>query len=366
MFCLNRNHWMKFPLRVRSLVGFMLLALATITSQARNNSALLVLPALEYVRAEPGPDSDDNKADTRASLDMLYAFDYGQFRLFSEFVVTNNDKNFGSDLARLHLGWESRSGTTTWLGRFQMNQGYWNKTFHFRNYIQPTILAPGIAAYEKEGGAIPTHFSGIASRHQWTLGGSSSLQLEGGFGAGAKQRGRLWAHDLLDPDGGRKPSTSVRLSYSPDQDNDNEIGLFFVSNHIAMKNAPFSQNDQRVAGGFVNWNIGKARMIASLYRISNDVKTTSGRDNQRFTTGFLQGQYRVDENWLPYVRIEDSHGEKNDPYVALFPRFVRKRTLAGLRWGFLGNQALKIEYADTDFLNQDSNQWAVQWSMILP
>jgi len=363
VFCHYRNQLLHF-----ASLAWLLLALAPGTGACHdeNNGALLVLPALDYMRSEPGPEGGGNKTDTMASLDVSYALQRGGFRLFSEFVITDTDNNFSSDLSRLHIGWESTGGTTIWAGRFQTNQGYWNKTFHFRNYIQPAILPPGIAAYEKEGGVLPTHFSGIATRHQWTMKQNATLQLEAGFGTGDKFRGRLRPHDLLDPDGGRKPAASLRLSYVPDQDNDNEIGLFYAASRIPMKNTPYAQNNQQLAGAYLNWHFGRTRLIGTLYRIGNDLKTASGRDHNRFTTGYLQGQYRFGENWLPYLRIENSHGEKDDPYMTLFPKFVRKRTLAGIRWNFAGNQALKLEYADTDFLNRNANQLAAQWSMILP
>ncbi len=50
--------------------------------------------------------------------------------------------------------------------------------------------------------------------------------------------------DLLDPNGGRKPTTSVRLSYRPDDYSDTEFGAFYVDNRVPMNHPLFLQNDQ--------------------------------------------------------------------------------------------------------------------------
>ncbi|HHH44333.1 MAG TPA: hypothetical protein ENK49_09360 [Gammaproteobacteria bacterium] len=349
-----------FPLFLYCLS--LLAVLAPASCKAQSSQQLLVLPELRYLRQEPDA-SGENDSDYRASLDLLYALDINQYRFFAEFIATDEK----SELARLHLGYKTRAGTTFWLGRFQLNQGYWNKTFHFRNYIQSSIQPPGIAAYEREDGALPVHFSGLDIRHQWALSPDATLQLEAGFGAGTKLEGRrLDGFDLLDPDGGRKPSTSVRLSYLPGQDTDTEFGIFYVDNRMPMRRLQFIQNKQRVSGGYANTRFDALRLYGALYWIDNELKTSAGRQSDHFYSAWLQGDYHLYENWTPYLRIEHSNGDSDDPYASLFPAFVRDRKLAGLRWDFLENQAFKIEYASTDFLREDSSQWAFQWSMIFP
>jgi len=337
--------------------------LAPLSCAAQSARQLLILPELSYRHQAPDASGDD-ESDHRASVDLLYALDTGPYRFFGEFIISDEK----TTLARLHIGYETRTGTTLWLGRFQMIEGYWNKTFHFRNYIQPSIQQPGIADYEDEGGILASHFSGLRFRQRWQVNRMSALQLEAGFGVGVKFGGkRLEAYDLLDPNGGRKPSTSLRLSYQPEPETDTEFGIFFTDSRIPMKQSLFTQNNQQVIGGFGNARFGALRLYGVLHRIKNDLKSTSGgrRDNSAYSL-WVQGDYRLNPNWMPYLRFEHSNGGHSDPYIGLFRRYVRDRRLAGLRWDFLDNQAIKIEYANTDFLHEDSNQWAVQWSMILP
>ena len=336
--------------------------LAPTICAAQTSQQFLVLPEFRYLHQQPDTTGNTDE-DYRVSLDLLYGLDVGQYRFFAEFTATDDKQ----ELARLHAGYETRGGTTFWLGRFDINHGYWNKTFHFRNYIQPSIQPPGIAGFEEEGGLLPAHFAGIDTRHRWALPDNSTLQLEAGVGAGAKFNGkRLEAYDLLDPDGGHKPSASLRLSYMPDAGSDTEVGIFFVHNRIPMAHALLSKNKQRVLGSYANVRFDALRLYGALYRVDNDLKTISGRRQDSFYTTWLQGDYHVNANWMPYVRIEHSNGRHSDPYVALFPRFIRNRQLAGLRWDFLDNQAIKAEYARSDFLHEESNQWALQWSMIFP
>lgn len=350
----------------RPLLAGLLSLLALLTpavGAAQSAQQLLILPELHYLSQEPDAPGQNNK-DYGASLDLLYALDMGQYRFFGEFVASDE----GATLARLQLGYEARTGTTFWLGRFQTVEGYWNKTFHFRNYIQPSILQPGIASYEDEGGALNTHFSGLKLQQHWQVGGDSALQLEAGFGAGAKfDSRRLKAYDLLDPDGGRKPSTSLRLTYQPDTGTDTEFGIFFVDSRIPMKQSLFTRNEQRLVGGFANTRLDALRLYGALYWVDNDLKSSaSSRQKDHFYSAWLQADYSINASWMPYARVEHSNAGRSGAYVSLFPRFVRNRWLTGLRWDFLGNQAIKFEYAATDFLSEDSNQWAAQWSMILP
>ena len=343
-----------------------LCVLATLTPTAgltQSSQQFLILPEARYLSQHPNA-AGRNDDDYHASLDLLYALDAGPYRFFAEFIATDDN----SELARLHLGYQLRGGTTFQLGRFQTNQGFWNKTFHFRNYIQPSILAPAIANYEDEDGALPAHFAGVNARHRWALANDSALILEAGFGTGVKfDRTKLKPWDLLDPDGGRKPTTSVRLSYRPDDYGDTEFGAFYVDNRVLMNHTLFLQNDQRVTGGYADTRFGSLRLYGTLYSVENELKgVTSARQHDNFYSAWLQGDYSINPNWMPYVRFEHSNGGRSDPYVSLFPAFVRDRQLVGLRWDFLDNQALKAEYARTDFLHEESDQWALQWSLIFP
>ncbi len=350
------------PARLFRAVLLSLVYLAPSAHAARISQQLLLLPEFRYLHQQPDAFGDVDE-DSRVSLDLLYGIDVDSYRFFIEFIATDEKTR----LARLHLGYETRGGTAFWLGRFDMNHGYWNKTFHFRNYIQPSIQPPGIAGFEKEGGLLPTHYAGADIRHRWALDGNAALQLEAGFGAGAKFNGeQLESFDFLDPEGGFKPSTSLRLSYQPDAASGTEFGGFVVDNHIPVAGMGFSTNHQTVAGGYANVILENLRLYGALYGVRNDLKASGQHQERHFFTSWLQADYQFNNQWMPYLRHEYSDGKKSDPYVALFPRFVKNRGLAGIRWDFLDNQAIKIEYAKTRYLYEDSTQWAVQWSLIFP
>ena len=343
-----------------------MVALAALLSaaplNAQNSQDFLLLPELRFLHQRPGPDGEVDE-DTRASLDLLYARNFGRLRFFGEAILTNEK----SDLARLHIGYETEAGTRFQLGRFQLNQGYWNKTFHFRNYIQPSIIPPGIESYEDEGGSLPVHFSGLNLRQTWMLDADASLVLEAGFGAGTRKIGRrLDPHDLTDPTGGRKPSTSLRLTWTPNEDEGTEFGLFLVDNRIPARSSRFVENHQRIGGAFANYEQGALRLYGTWYLVNNRMEFAADNRRSRFHSTWLETDYQLTPHWMPYLRYEFSNGNASDTYLSDFAGFVRKRRLAGLRWDLLDNQALKLEYADTDFLHENSRQWALQWSMIFP
>ncbi len=56
----------------------------------------------------------------------------------------------------------------------------------------------------------------------------------------------------------------------------------------------------------------------------------------------------------------------DDPYLDLFPGFVKRRALAGLRFGLTHNQALKLEWADVKRRNDQFNEIILQWSAVFP
>ncbi len=329
---------------------------------AQTSQQFLALPEISYLHQSPAV-SGDTDADTRASLDLLYGLDVGHYRFFAELIATDEKR----DLARLHLGYETRHGTSLLAGRFQVNQGYWNKAFHFRNYIQSSIQPPGIADFESEGGALPSHFSGINLSQQWTTPQGAVIQAEAGFGIGAKyEGGRLDAYDLGNPDGGRKTSFSLRLTCNRDENRDAGFGLFVAGNHIPLSAPGLRENRQTVAGAWINNHLATLRIHGALYGVNNAMETGSGRSRTRFYSTWLQGDYSLRRSLTSYLRLEQSEGARSDAYLELFPGFVHHRRLAGLRWDLLENHAVKIEYAHTGFLHSGSDQWAVQWSMILP
>ncbi len=341
---------------------FLCIALAATLPQPVFAGELLVLPAVTY-RGD-APQIAGRRTDrVQPSLDLLYALRYRQVRFFSEFVASDDS----SELARLHLGWEFKNGATFWLGRFQTNQGYWNKEFHFRNYIQNSILAPGIAAFEREGGLLPAHFIGAAFRQRWVLKRGAAVRVEAGYGAGERYDGRRLESSNPFDTGDRNPSASIRLALTPDLDSDNELGIFYADNNVKMKRTLFSRNSQKVSGFYLNHSYKRLHLIGAYYRVDDTLKMPeSEKRHDRFYSAYLQGEYRVDNVWMPYLRVEKSDGNNADPYVSLFPGSVRKRALAGLRWDFPVRHALKLEYADTRFLNENSHEWLAQWSLIFP
>jgi len=358
-----------YALRVLIYSICLIVALGSTVSSAEPQQQFLVLPEINYLHEQPDA-LGEHSGDFNASLDLLYALDVNQFRFFTEIIATDTDADNGSsniELARYHAGYETSSGTTLLFGLFQLNQGYWNKAFHFRNYIQPSILPPGIASFEREGGALPVHVTGVNVSRRWALRKNSALYVEASFGAGTKFGGnQLKNYDIFNPGTGSEPSSSLRLSYLPNQDLDTEIGIFFVDNRIPTLNTPFTENKQKVYGSYFNSNFDALRLYAAVYWINNELNAATENQNDNFYSAWLQSDYRINKNWLPYLRFEHSNGNASSPYLAWFPKFVRDRRLIGLRWDLIENHALKFEYANTTFLQEDSNQWAIQWSMIFP
>jgi hypothetical protein len=85
-----------------------------------------------------------------------------------------------------------------------------------------------------------------------------------------------------------------------------------------------------------------------------------------FANVYVQAERPVIDTWTAYGRLELSSGTADDPYLALFPRFVNRQGLLGLRWDLPHQQALKLEAARPRVDDKWFNSLALEWSFVYP
>lgn len=163
-----------------------------------------------------------------------------------------------------------------------------------------------------------------------------------------------------------KLSGTARLSYSPGTNNLNELGGFVSHSQFTGNGDPASGAQQTASGFFGNWKWRNTRLIGELFFISNRVDFYTHSDRGSFTNAYLQSEYDWTSTWTLYARCETTRGNKDDAYLTLFPEFVSRRNLAGVRYDFAPRQAVTVEMNRSYRLHDAFNQLTLQWSAGFP
>ena len=308
--------------------------------------------------------SDLKRNDIDPAVDLFYTGEFEKWRALGEVFASGDEV----DVERLQVGWLTDFNSTIWIGRFHNPEGYWNTQCHHGTFMQTTVDRPGIHAFEDEGGILPSHLTGLAVEGAYSTEATWNYSLALGAGPTYETADQeLEALDLLSPRGDpHKLSVTLRLSYSPALNSANEVGVFVGHTPITANVSLITGVEQTAAGVFGNWKWGRTRLTSELFYITDRVDYPTDSAQGSFANIYLQPEFDWRSNWILYARAETTHGGEDDPYLALFPDFVQRRTLAGVRYDFAPHQAIKLEVNHTHRLNDEFNQVSVQWSAGFP
>lgn len=294
---------------------------------------------------------------------FLYSRESGRLRLFTELHANKEE----SEIARLHLGWRFTPQTTLWVGRFHNPQGYWNTQYHHGSYLQTSISRPGIEHFDDEGGVLPSHYIGLQLDSAEDIGAEGNLRYEVAVGAsGVLNEDGLKSPAFFMPQRSSKPTASIRLTYSPSEGGPIMLGAFAGRNQLPADDLAVREDTQTVYGAFGTLDLERSRLIGAFIAMHNDLDTAGASETGRFANAYFQAEYLATPAWTAYGRIEGSFGADGDPYLALFPRYIKNQGVAGLRWDLYSKQALKLEYSRPEIAAGRYEAIAVEWSMIFP
>ncbi len=300
--------------------------------------------------------------EPRATL--FYSGNLGRFTALAEFVVNEGHSQFG----RVKAGWSFDSGANLWLGRFHNPASYWRDQYHHGGYLQPTIARPGVAEFEGPGGILPAHTTGIQLEGE-KLFADRSLGYVLGVGYGGElEEGGLEVPELVEEERGlHNVTVAGRLSWHPEILNDDALGAFFSLNHIASHVGKVEEIEQWLAGGFLNWDFANLTLSGEFYLVGSRPRPLGSSGWDRFSSGYMQLTYHLDERWSLNARVEDTFDFRGDFYLDHFPEFVNRRRLLGGRYELSSNQALKLELAEERRQAGEGHGYlALQWSIVLP
>ncbi len=329
---------------------------------AQAGDEFLLFPEVNLVhRSQLSPGLDLKRTEADPALDIFYTRDVGQFRALGEVFLSKDEQ----EIERLQMGWRLLPETTLWVGRFHNPLGDWNTRYHHGAYFQTSISRPGIFEFEDDGGVLPMHITGVLLEGLYTRK-DSGWHYSLAAGAGPDLRDGLQPVDVLDPGEGRhKFHTALKLSYRPDAYGDKEVGLFAGYGRIPVDALSIGEIRQTVSGVYANWGWEKLRVITGFLFLNNKL---NGPDPAHSASrhSYLQAEVGWHKDWIFYGRVEDSHGGAGDAYLGLFPDFVEKRTLAGVRYDFTRRHSFKLEVSSVHLQTDEYRQLVLQWSAVWP
>lgn len=360
-------------MKLRSIVVLAGLFLAIDSKAAELEHDVLVFGSAELFESSgfDAPVSDEFKhvfvSDQLVAADIIFSLQKGRFRLFGEHLLTNHE----SDLERFQIGWEPTEDTVIWLGRFHQASSVWNHEHHHGQFLQTSITRPAIEEWEDQDGILPQHFTGLLVESSWHLAGNRGLRTAIGGGlAPLITADGLEPFDVTHPDVHKyQLGFQARIGFLPDELEDSGFGLMFAHNELNWEATPPPQFanathiDQTVIGAFGNYSNDPWHVNGAVYYIDTDPVAAGPADHY---TGFVTGYLQVERNLSPGVvlfgRHENSINAADVPYLSLFPNYVPKRTVLGVRWEFHRRQAVTMQVAKSHSLVDSYGEFRLQWS----
>ncbi|MGD2160125.1 MAG: hypothetical protein PVG94_03005, partial [Gammaproteobacteria bacterium] len=303
--------------------------------------------------------------------DVLYSYINGRFRLLGEYILSTEE----SELERLQLGWQIGEQSIGWIGRFHSPSRYWNEAYHHGQYLQTTITRPNIEQYEDFSGFLPTHISGLLAETSIKPGNAKDYQIVFSLGAAPTiGNNQLKPFDFLgddnDPDHGA--AGNLRLSYLPDQFDNNQVGLILSWSHLMIDDSQTAVQqglrdvDQYTVGAYLDWRLEKLKLLSSLIQVRNEMHLQNRNETDAFISGYLQSEYELEQDLTVFGRLEGTSNIEDSSYLELFPNSILERKMLGVRFDIFKQHAIKIEFSRVTTRSSDFDQMMLQWSAVLP
>lgn len=312
------------------------------------------------------------------SVDIFVSGEVGPVLLLVEAFASESAQH----IERLQLGINVTDSARAWLGRHHTPFGYWHTEFHHGSYLQTSISRPAMVELGGAGGITPSHTSGglfeteieqgeSAWHYALSIGFTSQLDMSKGGHHGGDAATSLHDVDILNSQfDEHELATTLRVAYLPDALGVNQYGAFLTHADISLgPNISMGSEDSitlDIMGLFANYQQQYIRIISEWYYFSSALPEPLGFDSGHFSSAYVQFEFAVDEHWTPYVRFEDTFNKNEDPYLALLDDYSLSAQTAGIRFDFLGNHALKLEYANRHFNNDSTGRWQLSWSAVWP
>ncbi len=336
----------------------------------------LLFPEIKLVHQEGKSFSEKN---ITPAVDFFVSGQLGDVIVLAEVFASEQIQH----IERLQLGLKFDS-SRIWLGRHHNPFGYWHTQYHHGAYLQTSVSRPGLVNFGGAGGLVPSHTTGglfegnidqgrTSWQYAFSAGYTSQLDPSGGGHHGDSALASLNDFDLSNP----KPSEhqiayTFRVAYLSDALEENIIGSFVSRANITVAQREDHQMsiaediNLDIFGLFTNYQQEKLRIIAEWYYFSSEVLNHTNVQQGRFSAAYFQAEYQLNQSWTPYIRLETTFSDENDPYLALLNGYAADSQVAGIRFDVTDNQTIKFEYAKKEFIQTESEYWQLSWSAVWP
>ena len=296
---------------------------------------------------------------------LLATYGQGPFRFLTEAVVAADHV----EVERFQFGLEIQPGTVIWAGRVHQPSSYWNTEFHHGQYLQNSITRPAIENWEDEGGVLTQHVGGILLETERGLENGTTVRLATSAGyAPAIESGTLEPFDVVHwHNGVRHAAFALRIDVLPDGIGEQAFGVMSGFSELQARGSGIDRLDHvdlTTVGLYGDVHVGEARWLGSVYRIRTRFDYGQQKLSEYATSWFVHGEYRVNEDWMGYLRHESTLGTEDSRYFANFPDFVKGRSVVGLRYESGSNHALSLETGSATAYGQRYMELRLQWSAV--
>ena len=296
----------------------------------------------------------------------------GLFEAVSEF---NEAGMHEIAVERAQIGYAYNDALTVWGGRFHTPYGYWNTAYpHGGAQLQPSIARP-----VQLSGSLPEHTIGL-----WVTGlfnmGVGKLTYDAYVGNASRV-----VDGAIDPNHSAGDNQSKNFGGNIGYNAGGPLGGLRVGVHALRakvtvcgavtdtgncKTPVLGKSDLNIHGAYAHYENHNLELFAEYYRFKNTNLISSFYPGYkaRSSSGFVQLGYALAEDWMPYIRYEETGYDQNDEY---FKNLSNGRSYGintlGVRYELHSNAVLKAEFSQiksrTASTLNDSKEMRVQYAI---
>ncbi|HYO47390.1 MAG TPA: hypothetical protein VEY33_11965 [Gemmatimonadota bacterium] len=274
---------------------------------------------------------------------------------FGEVSATARPDEYRIEVERLILRYDFNDQVKLSGGRYHNPVSYWNTAFHHGLWLQTSVSRPEMIKFG--GRVLPVHFVGLQVE-----GGFPLSPLGFGYAAGVGNgRGDAIARGGDSGDTNQNRALLATVRSRPARIFGLQLGgALYVDKATAEGGFDV---DEQIYSAHLALTRERPEILAEYARIRHE--PDGGGETTDTDAWYLQAAYRLPlpiDQFKPYARVERITVDDDDPLFAPFG-LDYKGFLAGVRYDFASLAAIKIEYRDERFADDEEREKSL-WAQV--
>lgn len=283
-----------------------------------------------------------------------------RLNLFSEISATAHDSEYTIEIERLIVRYDFSDQGMLSAGRYHTPIGYWNTAYHHGAWLQTTVSRPESVRFGSQ--IVPIHFVGLLFEGKFP-GRASEFAYNVGVGNG-RHENIARAGDAGDINS--EEAWTASAYFQPGGGSRMKAGLGVYSDRVTP--AGGVEVDESIYSAYFALERETPEFIAEYIRSEHDARVAPASSGSA-DSFYVQVAYRLRgeaERLKPYLRAERIDVDGGDPLLGGLG-LDYEGVLAGLRFDFAPQAALKFEYRDEEFGNSGRREgsFLVQLAVVL-